>query len=166
MERRLTVISAADVVGYSKLMGTDEAGTRAQFNKRLEEIIQPAINEHRGRLVKTMGDGFLAVFDGPTRAIKCALAIREELQALGLPMRIGLHSGECELRGADVGGIAVHIAARIVELAAPGDVLVSSTVADLVVGSGLTFEERGEAELKGVPGRWRLFAVASPGSSV
>jgi len=101
------------------------------------------------------------MFDGPQRAIRCAMAIREAVQALGIQVRAGLHTGECEVRGDDIGGIGVHIGARVSALAGPNDVVVSSTLRDLVIGSGLEFEERGTHELKGVPGEWRLFAVAT-----
>ncbi len=111
--------------------------------------------------MKTVGDGFLATFDGPQRAIRCALAIRDAVQPLDINVRAGLHTGECELRGDDIGGIAVHIGARVSALAGSGEVLVSSTVRDLVVGSGLSFEDRGARELKGVPGMWNLYAVAA-----
>jgi class 3 adenylate cyclase len=112
--------------------------------------------------VKKMGDGLLATFDGPARAIQCAAAIREGARrGYGLEVRSGLHTGEIELLGNDVGGIAVHIGARVGALAAPGEVLVSNTVKDLVVGSGIDFEDRGEHELKGVPGAWRLWSVAA-----
>ena len=107
-------------------------------------------------------DGFLAMFDGPQRAIRCAMAIRDSVQSLGIEVRAGLHTGECEVRGDDIGGIAVHIGARVSALAGPNDVLVSSTLRDLVIGSGLEFDDRGTNELKGVPGEWRLFAVATP----
>ena len=120
------------------------------------------LNRFRGREVSTSGDGFLAMFDGPQRAIRCAMAIRDAVQSLGIEVRAGLHTGECEVRGDDIGGIAVHIGARVSALAGPNDVLVSSTLRDLVIGSGLEFEDRGAHELKGVPGEWHLFAVASP----
>jgi hypothetical protein len=109
----------------------------------------------------TAGDGFLAMFDGPQRAIRCAMSIRDAVRSLGIEVRAGLHTGECEIRGDDIGGIGVHIGARVSGLAGPNEVLVSSTLRDLVIGSGLEFEERGSYELKGVPGEWRLFAVAS-----
>ncbi len=115
------------------------------------------LDRYRGREIKTTGDGFLAVFDGPARAIRCAAGIREAVRAIGLEVRSGLHTGEVELTDADVRGIAVHIGARIAALAGPGDILVSSTVKDLVIGSGIAFEDRGVHELKGVPGEWRLF---------
>ncbi len=118
------------------------------------------LERFRGREVKTLGDGYLATFDGPARAIRCGRAIAEAARSLGLEVRIGLHCGEVELMGEDVGGIAVHIAARVGALAAGGEVLVSSTVKDLVAGSGIQFADRGAKQLKGIPDEWRLFAVA------
>jgi class 3 adenylate cyclase len=126
-----------------------------------DAVVRAQLARFRGREVNTSGDGFLAMFDGPQRAIRCAMAIRDAVQALGIEVRAGLHTGECEVRGDDIGGIGVHIGARVSALAGPNDVLVSSTLRDLVIGSGLEFEERGTHELKGVPGEWRLFAVAS-----
>jgi class 3 adenylate cyclase len=117
------------------------------------------IERHGGRLVKTTGDGVLATFDGPGRSVRCARAMRDGAQALGLELRAGVHTGEVELRADDIAGLAVNIAARIEALAQPGEVLVSRTVTDLVVGSGLEFDDRGEHDLKGVPGRWQVFAV-------
>jgi class 3 adenylate cyclase len=125
-----------------------------------DAVVRSQLARFRGREVNTSGDGFLAMFDGPQRAIRCAMAIRDAVQALGIEVRAGLHTGECEVRGDDIGGIGVHIGARVSALAGPNDVLVSSTLRDLVIGSGLEFEERGSYELKGVPGEWRLFAVA------
>ena len=113
------------------------------------------------RAVKSTGDGFLAVFDGPARAVRCAQAMGRAVDGLGLEIRAGLHTGECELRGDDVAGIAVHLGARIGALAGPGEVLVSSTVRDLTLGSGIEFADRGRHELKGVPGEWQVLAVAS-----
>ncbi len=124
-----------------------------------DAVVRSQLARFRGREVSTSGDGFLAMFDGPQRGIRCAMAIREAVQALGIEVRAGLHTGECEIRGDDIGGIAVHIGARVSALAGPNDVLVSSTLRDLVIGSGLEFEERGTHELKGVPGEWHLFAV-------
>lgn len=126
-----------------------------------DAIVRSQLARFRGREVNTSGDGFLAMFDGPQRAIRCAMAIRDALKSLGIEVRAGLHTGECEVRGEDIGGIAVHIGARVSALAGPNDVLVSSTLRDLVIGSGLEFEDRGTHQLKGVPGEWRLFAVAS-----
>jgi class 3 adenylate cyclase len=134
---------------WHALLDAHDAVVRAQFTR------------FRGREVNTSGDGFLAMFDGPQRAIRCAMAIRDAVQALGIEVRAGLHTGECEVRGDDIGGIAVHIGARVSALAGRNEVLVSSTLRDLVIGSGLEFEERGTHELKGVPGEWHLFAVAS-----
>ena len=111
--------------------------------------------------MNTSGDGFLATFDGPQRAIRCAMAIRDAVQVARHRGARRLHTGEVEIRGDDIGGIAVHIGARVSALAGANDVLVSSTLRDLVIGSGLEFEDRGAHELKGVPGEWRLFAVAS-----
>jgi class 3 adenylate cyclase len=125
-------------------------------------VVRSQLARFRGREVSTSGDGFLAMFDVPQRAIRCAMAIRDAVQSLGIEVRAGLHTGECEVRGDDIGGIGVHIGARVSALAGPNDVLVSSTLHDLVIGSGLEFEERGGYELTGVPGEWHLFAVASP----
>ena len=127
-----------------------------------DAVVRSQLARFRGREVNTSGDSFLAMFDGPQRAIRCAMSIRDAVQALGIEVRAGLHTGECELRGDDIGGIAVHIGARVSALAGPNDVLVSSTLRDLVIGSGIEFEDRGAHQLKGVPGEWRLFAVASP----
>jgi class 3 adenylate cyclase len=127
---------------------------------RHDDLVRKELAAHGGREVKTTGDGFLALFDAPARAIRCAVAIRGRLRAVGLDVRIGLHSGEVELREQDVGGIAVNIGARVAESGSAGDVVVSSTVKDLVAGSGIRFADRGEHALKGVPDRWRLFAVA------
>jgi class 3 adenylate cyclase len=126
-----------------------------------DAVVRAQLNRFRGREVNTSGDGFLAMFDGPQRAIRCAMAIRDAVRSLGIQVRAGLHTGECEVRGDDIGGIAVHIGARVSALAGPNDVLVSSTLRDLVIGSGLEFEDRGAHQLKGVPGEWHLFAVTS-----
>jgi DNA-binding NarL/FixJ family response regulator len=132
---------------------------------RHDAVVRQELAGHGGREVKTTGDGFLALFDGPARAIRCAVAIRQGLRAEGVEVRIGLHAGEVELRGDDVGGIAVHLGARVVATASPGEVVVSSTVRDLVAGSGIGFADRGEHDLKGVPDRWRLYAVTEPRSA-
>ena len=128
--------------------------------ERHDSLFRRALERHRGREIKRTGDGFLATFDGPARAIRCADDIAEGVRQLGIEIRSGLHTGECEVMNGDVGGLAVHIGARVMGAAAPSEVLVSSTVKDLVVGSGIEFEDRGTRELKGVPGDWRLFAVA------
>ena len=127
-----------------------------------DAIVRSQLARFRGREVNTSGDGFLAMFDGPQRAIRCAMAIRDAVQSLGIQVRAGLHTGECEVRGDNIGGIGVHIGARVSALAEANEVRVSSTLRDLVIGSGLEFEERGAHQLKGVPGEWSLFAVASP----
>jgi class 3 adenylate cyclase len=126
-----------------------------------DAVVRAQLVRFRGREVSTSGDGFLATFDGPQRAIRCAMAIRDAVAALGIEVRAGLHTGECEIRGDDIGGIAVHIGARVCALARASDVLVSSTLRDLVIGSGLEFDPRGAHELKGVPGEWQLFTVTS-----
>jgi class 3 adenylate cyclase len=124
-----------------------------------DRVTHHEVERHGGRVVKTTGDGLLATFDGPARAIRCARLLSDELSSRGMPIRAGLHTGEIELRGDDVGGIAVHIGARIGAAAGPGEVLVSRTVKDLVAGSGIAFADRGTHPLKGVPEEWQLFAV-------
>ena len=125
-----------------------------------DQIVRERLFSYRGREIKTMGDGFLVTFDGPARGIHCARSIVEDVVGCGVKVRAGLHTGECELVGDDVAGMAVNIGARVGGLAGAGEVLVSRTVKDLVVGSGIEFEDRGPHELKGVPGQWELFAVA------
>jgi class 3 adenylate cyclase len=158
-DRVLATVLFTDIVGSTARAA--EVGDRRWHDllERHHAVVRRALGRFRGREVDTAGDGFLATFDGPARAIQCARAIVEGVGELGLEVRAGLHTGECELAGERVRGIAVHIGARVASLARPGDVLVSSTVKDLVAGSGIEFEERGEQELKGVPGRWRLFAA-------
>jgi class 3 adenylate cyclase len=126
-----------------------------------DTLARRELERHRGRLVKNTGDGILATFDGPARAVRCAQAIAASVKALGIEVRAGLHTGEVELRGEDVTGMGVNIAARVMDAAGPGEVVVSSTVKDLVAGSGLRFADRGTHDLRGVPGEWRLFAVGS-----
>ncbi len=136
----------------------------AEWKRRLEMHVRVAreeIERHRGRLVKTTGDGLLATFEGPARAVRCARSIGRGVEPLGLQIRAGVHTGEIELLGDDVVGIAVHIGARVAGLADPGEVLVSQTVKDLTAGSGLLFEDAGEHDLKGVPDRWRLYRVVN-----
>jgi pimeloyl-ACP methyl ester carboxylesterase len=125
-----------------------------------DHLARQTVECHRGTLVKTTGDGILATFDGPGRAVRCALAFSSAAGQLGLPLRAGLHTGEIEMRGRDIGGIAVHAAARVMGQAQPGETLVSRVVTDLVAGAGLGFAERGSHELKGIPGRWELFAAS------
>ncbi len=159
-ERILATVMFGDIVA-----STERAAELGDHRWRgllqsIETVVGAELTRFRGRAVKTMGDGFLATFDGPARAIRCAAAIRAAARdGFGLEVRVGLHTGEIELIGADVGGMAVHIAARVIASATPGEVLVSGTVKDLVVGSGIEFEDRGEHELRGVPGQWRLWAA-------
>ncbi len=159
-ERALATVLFTDVVGSTEKAA--ELGDRRwrDLVERHDSIVRRQLQIHRGREVKTMGDGFLATFDGPARAIRCAAALRSELAAIGLEIRVGIHTGEVELVGDDVSGMAVNIGARIGALAGAGELLVSSTVRELVVGSGLEFDDRGPHTLKGAPGEWRLFAVA------
>jgi len=151
---------------FTDIVGSTEHAARAGDRRwkdllgAHDALLGAKVERFRGRMVKSTGDGMLATFDGPGRAIRCACAIRESVRSLGIGLRAGLHTGEIELRGDDVAGMAVHIGARVSALAGAGDVLVSSTVKDLVAGSGIEFDDRGEHELKGVPGLWRLFAVA------
>ena len=131
--------------------------------ERFDQITTDLAERFGGRVVKSTGDGHLATFEGPTQAIRCADAVRKEAASIELEMRVGIHTGECEILGDDIGGIAVHIASRVMSQAAPGEILVSSSVRDLVVGSGIGFEDRGAHELKGIPGRWQLLAVDPSG---
>jgi class 3 adenylate cyclase/alpha-beta hydrolase superfamily lysophospholipase len=124
-----------------------------------DQVVRRELSRFRGREINTTGDGFFAAFDGPARAIRCTKAIIEATKTVGIAVRAGVHTGECEIRGEDLGGIAVHVGARVGALAQPGEVLVSRTVVDLVAGSGIEFADRGEHALKGVPGTWRLFGV-------
>jgi class 3 adenylate cyclase len=159
-DRTLSTVLFTDIVGSTEL--ASEMGDRSfrDLVERHDAVIRRELRRHRGREVKTMGDGFLATFDGPARGIRCAVACVRELRAVGIKIRAGLHTGETEMVGDDVGGIAVHIAARVMALAGASEVLVSSTVKDLVVGSGIDFADRGVHDLKGVPGEWRVYAVA------
>jgi class 3 adenylate cyclase len=158
-DRVLATVMFTDIVDSTRYAAEWGDHRWGEFLERHRELSRRQLGVHRGREVQMMGDGFLATFDGPARAVRCASAILQGSRALGIDVRSGLHTGECELIGDDVGGIAVHIGARVASLAEPGEVLVSSTVKDLVVGSGLTFDDRGQHALKGVPGEWRLFAV-------
>ena len=156
----LATVLFTDIVGSTQRAAELGDGAWRELLARHDALVHEEIERHRGRFVKSLGDGALAIFDGPSRAISSATAIRDGVRDLDLEIRAGLHSGECELLADDdVGGLAVHIGARISSLAAPGEVLVSSTVRDLSVGSGQTLTDRGEHDLKGVPGSWRIFAV-------
>jgi class 3 adenylate cyclase len=157
--RVLATVLFTDVVASTERA----AGLGDRRGRQLLEAHHTAVRQQlerfRGREVDTAGDGFLATFDGPARAIRCAAAIRDDVETIGLAIHAGVHTGECEMHGNGVAGIAVHMGARVAALAGPGEVLVSSTVKDLVAGSGIEFEDRGIHELKGIPGDWRLFAV-------
>jgi len=159
-ETVLATVLFTDIVGStSRLAELGDARWR-DLVERHHALVRQQLSRFRGQEIDTAGDGFFARFDGPIRAVRCAAAIETAVAELGLEVRAGLHTGECELAGDKIAGLAVNIGARIAALAGPGEVLVSSTVKDLVAGSDLDFEDRGVAELKGVPGEWRLFAVA------
>jgi class 3 adenylate cyclase len=159
VDRVLATVMFTDVAGSTELAVRLGDRRWKEVLALHDTIIRSELERFRGREVKSTGDGVLATFDGPGRAIRCALSIRNALHPAGIEVRAGLHSGEIELRGDDVGGIAVHIGARVAAAAGAGEVLVSRTVSDLVSGSGIEFENRGERELKGVPGTWQLYAV-------
>jgi class 3 adenylate cyclase len=160
-DRMLATVMFTDIVdSTARAAALGDQGWR-ELVQRHDELVRREIDRHRGRAVKTLGDGFLATFDGPARAIHCASSARDAVRRLGLEMRAGLHTGEVEVLNGDIGGIAVHIGARVGALASAGEVLVSRTVTDLVAGSGIGFEDRGTHTLKGVPGEWQLYAVAT-----
>lgn len=160
LERILATVLFTDIVDSTR----NAAAMGDQRWRRLlddhDHLAQQVVSKHRGSFVKSTGDGILATFDGPGRAVRCALAFGFAAQQLGLPLRAGLHTGEIEIRGNDIGGIAVHAAARVMAQSASNEVLVSRVVTDLVAGAGLNFAERGSYELKGLPGRWDLFAAS------
>jgi class 3 adenylate cyclase len=159
-DRVLATVLFTDIVGSTEKASSLGDRAWSDLLARHHALVRRQIAHFRGREIATAGDGFLALFDGPARGVRCGLAIRDAVRALGLEVRAGLHTGECERMGDNVGGIAVHIGARIAAEAEPGEVLASGTVRDLVVGSGLTFRDRGSRALKGVEGEWRLFAAA------
>jgi class 3 adenylate cyclase len=153
---------------FTDIVGSTEQATRLGDRRWREllnvhdELARRLIEEFGGQLIKTTGDGILATFDGPGRGIRCAAALRDELRSIGLQIRVGLHTGEVELRDGDVGGVAVHIAARVMAAASPGEVVTSRTVRDLIFGSDIAVEDRGEHALKGIDGSWQLYAVNQP----
>jgi class 3 adenylate cyclase len=160
-ERVLATVLFTDIVDSTRLAVRE--GDR-RWRKLLDEhdqLAQQMVSRHRGNLVKSTGDGILATFDGPGRAVRCALAFSSAAQQIGLPLRAGLHTGEIEVRGRDIGGVAVHAAARVMAQCESNEVLVSRVVTDLVAGASLKFSGRGSFELKGLPGRWDLFAAGS-----
>jgi class 3 adenylate cyclase len=162
-DRMLATVLFTDIVeSTEKAIELGDRGWRDVL-ERHNALVRRELLRHRGREVDSAGDGFLATFDGPARAIRCASAIVDGVRELGLTVRAGLHTGECEVADGKVAGIAVHTGARVAARAGAGEVLVSSTVKDLVAGSGITFVERGTHELKGIPGEWRLFALERAG---
>jgi len=162
-DRLLATVMFTDIVGSTERASSLGDKAWKDLLERHHAVIRHELVRFRGREIKTIGDGFLATFDGPARAVRCAQAIVEAEQSIGVQVRAGVHTGEVELMGDDVGGIAVHIGARVAALAAPSEVLVSGTVRDLVAGSGIEFKERGSRSLKGVPGEWRLFGLIGLG---
>ena len=162
--RELLTVMFTDIVDATARAASIGDGRWRDLLARHDEEVRKELARFSGREVKTVGDGFLATFQGPpTRALRCALAITAAARELGVQVRVGMHTGECELIGEDVGGMAVHIASRVGALATPGEVLVSGTVFGTVVGGPFTFDDRGFHELKGVPGRWPLFALGARG---
>jgi class 3 adenylate cyclase len=161
VDRILTTLLFTDIVSSTERAASMGDQAWRSLLDAHDRTVRDHLRRFRGKEINTTGDGFLASFDGPARAIRCAVAMAEAIRALGLDLHLGLHTGECEVRGDDLGGLAVHIAARIGALASPGEVLVSSTVRDLVVGSRIDFVDRGEHQLKGVPGTWRLYRAVS-----
>ena len=164
-DRQLVTILFTDIVGSTERAAAVGDRRWADLLDRHLASVRREVERHRGAEVDTAGDGVFATFDGPARAIRCARSIAESVRSLGLEVRTGIHTGEVEVVDRKPRGIAVHVGARIGALAQPGEVLVSATVRDLVAGSGLAFVDRGERVLKGVPGRWRLYAVAGPGAA-
>jgi class 3 adenylate cyclase len=160
-DRMLATVLFTDIVGSTERAAS--LGDRAwrEVLDRHHASVRSELAHFRGQEIATTGDGFLATFDGPARAVRCAVAIRDRLRESGIEVRAGVHTGECERMGDNIGGLAVHIGSRVAGLAGPGEVLASSTVKDLVAGSGIVFEDRGAHPLKGIPGEWRVFKVAS-----
>ena len=160
IERILTTVLFTDIAGSTKQAASlGDRRWRALLDAH-DQAVRDQLRRFRGTEINTTGDGFVACFDGPARAIRCTAGNRRAaVGTLGIELRAGLHTGECEVRGDDLAGLSVHIAARVGGLAAPGEILVSATVKDLVVGSGIQFTPRGEHELRGVPGNWKLYAV-------
>jgi class 3 adenylate cyclase len=160
VDRILTTVLFTDIVGSTERAAAEGDRRWNELLSAHHEVVRSELRHFRGQEIDTAGDGFLATFDGPARAIRCACDVRDRVEALGLQIRAGLHTGEVELSDGGPRGLAVHIGARVGAAAGAGEVLVSRTVADLVVGSGINLADRGEHKLKGVPGRWHLFAVA------
>jgi class 3 adenylate cyclase len=160
-DRMMATVMFVDVVGSTQRAAEMGDGPWSKLLESFYAVVRRQLEESRGREVKTMGDGFLAIFDGPARAVHAGQVVVDGVRKLGLEVRVGLHAGEVQLMDDDIGGLAVHIGARIGSAATAGEVLVSSSVVDLVAGSGISFTDRGEHTLRGVPGEWRLFAAAA-----
>jgi pimeloyl-ACP methyl ester carboxylesterase len=160
VDRMLATVLFTDIVGSTQRVASLGDKAWRDVLERHHASVRAELGRFRGQEVTTTGDGFLATFDGPARAVRCAVAIRDRLHDSGLEVRAGVHTGECERMGDNIGGLAVHIGSRVAGLAGPGEVFASSTVKDLVAGSGIVFEDRGAHPLKGIPGEWRVFKVA------
>jgi class 3 adenylate cyclase len=159
LDRVLATVLFTDIVDSTRQAAAKGDHAWRELLDNHDQLATQMIAKHRGTLIKSTGDGILATFDGPARAVRCAMALSTAANQIGLPLRAGLHTGEIEIRGKDIGGIAVHAASRVMNQSRPNEVLVSRVVTDLVAGAGLTFAERGSHELKGLPGRWDLFAA-------
>jgi class 3 adenylate cyclase len=159
-DRTLATVMFTDIVGSTDHLARLGDQRWLSLLARHDRLTRDYLQRYRGTERHTSGDGFLATFDGPTRAVTCAADLQRDMPDLGIEIRAGLHTGEVELAGDDIGGLAVHIAARVIDAEPGSGVMVSSTVKDLVVGSGIEFEERGSHDLKGVPGDWQLYSVA------
>jgi class 3 adenylate cyclase len=159
--RMLTTLLFTDVVGSTdRVAALGDRAWRTVLDRH-DDAVRRQLARFAGHQEKLTGDGILATFDGPARAIRCGIAIRDAARQIGLEVRVGIHTGEVERRDTELAGIAIHLACRVCETAQPGEVLVSRTVVDLVAGSGTTFDDRGEHDLKGIPAPWRLFAVTT-----
>ncbi|HET9497398.1 MAG TPA: adenylate/guanylate cyclase domain-containing protein, partial [Candidatus Limnocylindria bacterium] len=161
LDRVLATVMFTDIVGSTEAAARHGDRAWAGLLEKHHAVVRRELARHRGREIDTAGDGFFASFDGPARAIRCAVTVRDAVADLGMGLRIGLHSGECERVDGQLRGVAVHVGARVGASASPGEVLVTSTVRDLVAGSGIGFEDAGVHELKGVPEAWRLYRVLS-----
>ena len=159
-ERVLATVLFTDIIDSTRSAADMGDKKWRQLLDSHDQLATTVVDKHRGTLIKSTGDGILATFDGPGRAVRCALAFEAASRQIGLPLRAGIHTGEIEIRGGDIGGIAVHAAARVMAQCNASEVLVSRVVTDLVAGAGLKFSNRGSHELKGLPGRWELFAAS------
>jgi class 3 adenylate cyclase len=164
-DRELSTVLFTDIVGSTDLAAKIGDARWLELREAHNDLVRRSLRAFQGREIATTGDGFVATFDGPARAVHCAVRIRDAVRGLGLEIRAGLHTGEIERRDHDIGGLGVHVAARVMGEAQPGEVLVSGTVADLVIGSGIGFREKSSAQLKGVPGTWRMLEVNSRSAS-